>query len=185
MRSAAPAVGQRVEAAAQPIERGRRRVERVPGEVELAAVVRGKAQVAIGERIVAAIGERLQAQELAGGLGHLGVVGEQEVAVHPEVREPRADARLGLRDLVGMVDRNVVLAAAVDVEEVAQVLLRHRRALDVPAGKADAPGARPTPSAASRPAARISTARSRCACLFSPMSTRLPASSPALSRRAR
>ena len=63
--------------------------------------------------------------------------------MHPEVGEPRADARLGLRDLVGVMDGDVVLAAAVDVEEVAQVFLRHRRALDVPAGKAPSPRAVP------------------------------------------
>ena len=63
--------------------------------------------------------------------------------MHPEIGEARADPRLGLRDLVGMVDGDVVLAAAVDVEEVAQVFLRHRRALDVPAREALAPGAVP------------------------------------------
>ncbi len=63
--------------------------------------------------------------------------------MHPEIGEPRAAARLGLRDLVGVVDRDVVLAAAVDVEVVAEVLLRHRRALDVPAGEAPAPRAVP------------------------------------------
>ena len=47
--------------------------------------------------------------------------------------------QLGLRDLVRVVDRDVVLAAAVDVEVVAQILLRHGRALDVPAGEAPAP----------------------------------------------
>src|SRR6185312_3915311 len=62
---------------------------------------------------------------------------------HPEIGEARADARLGLRDLVGVVDRDGILAAAMDVEEVAEVFLRHRRALDVPAGEADAPGAWP------------------------------------------
>ena len=125
------------------LERRRRGIERIEGEVELAAVMRRKTEVAIRERIVTAVGERLEAQELAGGFRHLGVVGEQEVAVHPEIRESRAHARLGLRDLVGVVDGDMVLTAAVDVEEIAKVFLRHRRALDVPAGKAGSPGARP------------------------------------------
>ena len=63
--------------------------------------------------------------------------------MHPEIREARADARLGLRDLVGVMDGDVILAAAVDVEVVAEVFLRHRRALDVPAGKSHAPWTRP------------------------------------------
>src|SRR6266566_5284350 len=63
--------------------------------------------------------------------------------MHPEIRESRAHARLGLRDLVGMVDRNMVLAATVNVEEIAEVSLRHRRALDMPAGETLSPGALP------------------------------------------
>ena len=63
--------------------------------------------------------------------------------MHPEVRQPRSHARLGLRDLVGVMHGNVIFAAAMDVEVVAQILLRHRRALDVPTGEADAPRARP------------------------------------------
>src|SRR5208283_5577263 len=72
--------GRGVDARAQALQRRRRRIERVPGEVELAAVVRGEAQIAERERVVAAIGECLQAQELAGRLRHLGVVDEQEIA---------------------------------------------------------------------------------------------------------
>src|SRR5262249_57330343 len=65
------------------------------------------------------------------------------VAVHPEVREARSGPRLGLRDLVGVVNRDVVLAAAMDVEEVAEIFLRHGRALDVPARETLAPGTVP------------------------------------------
>ena len=63
--------------------------------------------------------------------------------MHPEVRQAGPVAGLGLGDLVGVMHGHMVLAAAVDVEERAQVLGRHRGALDVPAGEADAPGARP------------------------------------------
>ena len=46
-------------------------------------------------------------------------------------------------DLVGVVDRDVIFAAAVDVEVRSQVLGRHGRAFDVPAGEAAPPRAIP------------------------------------------
>ena len=108
------------------IQRRRRGVERLESEVELAAIMRRKTEIAIRERVVAAVGQRFEAEEFAGRLRHLGVVGEKEVAMHPEIREPGAHARLGLRDLVRVMNRDVIFAAAVDVEEIAQVFLRHR-----------------------------------------------------------
>ena len=48
-----------------------------------------------------------------------------------------------LHDLVLMVRKNEIEAAAVDVEALAQIGLAHGRALDVPAGPAAAPGALP------------------------------------------
>ena len=45
-----------------------------------------------------------------------------------------------LRDLVLVVREHEIVAAAVDVEAVAEDLERHRRALDVPAGPARSPG---------------------------------------------
>ena len=51
--------------------------------------------------------------------------------MHPEIREPRADARLGLRDLVRVMDGDVILAAAMDVEEVAQGVQPLRGRLDM------------------------------------------------------
>src|SRR5205823_10758433 len=47
-------------------------------------------------------------------------------------------------DLVLVVREDQVEAAAVDVERGAEVLVRHRRALQVPAGTPTAPGRRPT-----------------------------------------
>src|SRR4029079_13441863 len=63
--------------------------------------------------------------------------------MHPEIGQARADPGLGLGDLVGVMDGNMVLAPAVDVEIVAEIFLRHRRAFDMPPGKADTPWARP------------------------------------------
>jgi hypothetical protein len=60
--------------------------------------------------------------------------------------QPRADPllavseeRLALRDLVGVVDRDVIDAARVNVEVPAEVLDRHHRALEMPTGRARAP----------------------------------------------
>ena len=59
--------------------------------------------------------------------------------MHPDAREGFAARGLGLRDLVLVVREDQVAAAAVHVEVHAEQLLRHRRALDVPAGPAIAP----------------------------------------------
>ena len=56
---------------------------------------------------------------------------------------PIAERALGLGDLVLVVREDQIGAAAVDVERLAEVAVRHRRALDVPARTPRAPGARP------------------------------------------
>ena len=58
--------------------------------------------------------------------------------MHPELRE-RMPQRARLRDLVLVVREDQVEPAAVDLEHGPEVLLRHRRALDVPARPAAAP----------------------------------------------
>ena len=66
---------------------------------------------------------------------HLLALDLQEAVVHPVSRHqlgvPMRAARLG--DLVLVVREDEVDAAAVDVERLAEVAPRHRRALDVPA----------------------------------------------------
>ena len=62
----------------------------------------------------------------------------------------------GLRDLVFVVRKNQVDAAAVDIEGLAQQRVRHRRTFDVPAGAAPAPRRMPSPEAR---ASTASTAR--------------------------
>ena len=82
-------------------------------------------------------------EEVALGLGHLLVVDVDEAVVHPVVRERLVIAALGLRDLVLVVREDEVLAAAVDVDGLAEVAAIHCGALDMPAGTAVAPGALP------------------------------------------
>ena len=80
------------------------------------------------------------------------------VCIQCRAKLPGAERALGLRDLVLVVREDQVGAAAVDVERLAEVAVRHRRALDVPARAARSPRARPTTA---RPAWPPSTARSR------------------------
>ncbi len=75
-------------------------------------------------------------------LGHLLAAGGQPGVVHPVAGET-VTGRDRLRDLVLVVREDEVEPAAVDVERRAQVLRRHRRALQVPAGAAAAPRRRP------------------------------------------
>ena len=84
-----------------------------------------------------------QQLEVAQRLAHLLGVDLQHAAVHPVVRERAAARGLALRALVLVVREHEVGAAAVDVEGKPQVLARHGRALDVPAGTAHAPGRLP------------------------------------------
>ena len=84
-----------------------------------------------------------QQQEVAQRLAHLLVVDLQHAAVHPVIGEGAAACGLGLGALVLVMREHQVGAAAVDIERQAQVLARHSRALDVPAGTALAPRAFP------------------------------------------
>ena len=66
-----------------------------------------------------------------------------QAVVQPVACERLAGERLRLRQLVFMMGELQVEAAAVNVERDTQQLLAHRRAFDVPAGSARAPGAVP------------------------------------------
>ena len=75
---------------------------------------------------------------LAGNAGGL-----HQAVVHPERGHRTVVQRLALGDLVLVVRKDEVETAAVDVEVRPEDRLAHRRALDVPAGTAGAPGALP------------------------------------------
>ena len=77
-------------------------------------------------------------QRVAERLAHLLAGGGDPRVVQP-VRRERVPGRARLGLLVLVVGEAQVDAAAVDVEGAAEVLLRHRRALDVPAGPAPSP----------------------------------------------
>jgi hypothetical protein len=76
---------------------------------------------------------RGEAADVAVRLRHLRVAELQHPVVHPQPRERAPACRQRLRRLVLVVGEEQVAAPAVDVELDAEQLLRHRRALDVPA----------------------------------------------------
>ena len=78
--------------------------------------------------------------DVAQRLGHLFAFHHHIAVVHPDAHEFPAPVRTrALRDLVLVVGKDQVVAAAVDVEGFAQVLLAHGRALQVPARPPAAP----------------------------------------------
>src|SRR5579884_1019429 len=82
--------------------------------------------------------------QVAERLGHLDAVEPDHAGVQPAAHEGRlAGEVLGLGDLAGVVGEDEVVAAAVDVDGVAEVVGGHGAALDVPAGAAGPPGAGP------------------------------------------
>ena len=82
--------------------------------------------------------------QVAQALRHLLALELQHAVVDPVAGKRLSGEALGLGDLVLMVRKDQVVAAAVDVDLVAQVQQVHRRAFDVPARPALAPRAVPT-----------------------------------------
>ena len=75
-----------------------------------------------------------QGEKIAGTFRHFLVIDEEVAAVHPIIRESFPGERLRLRDLVLMMRKEVVDAAHVDVNLLAEVAIITRAAFDVPAG---------------------------------------------------
>ena len=89
-----------------------------------------------------AIGEVEEVGEVAERLRHLLAAHLDEAVVHPVAGE-RAAERQRLGPLVLVVGEGEVLAAAVEIEVLAQQVQRHHDALGVPARPPLAPGGRP------------------------------------------
>ena len=106
---------------------------------------------------VAAGQEVGQRGEVAERLRHLGALDLDPAVVHPVPGEGLAVGD-GLRPLVLVVRERQVLAAAVQVESLAQQVERHDHALGVPPGPARPPRRRPSWA---RPPSPSSTGRSR------------------------
>src|SRR5690349_17747803 len=76
-------------------------------------------------------------------LRHLRPINLQEFSMAPEAAERLARRSFALCDLVFMMRKDEINPATVDVERFAQVLHRHRRALEVPARTAPSEGSVP------------------------------------------
>src|SRR6202034_3988015 len=93
------------------------------------------------------LAQLMNRHEVPFGLRHLLAFDLKEAVVHPVIRHNRrVEGATRLRDLVLVMGKDEIDAAAVDVEDLAEIFPRHRRAFDVPAGTAgrsDAGGRRP------------------------------------------
>ena len=82
-------------------------------------------------------------KRIAQALAHLDAVQRQRAGEHPVTGKRLAIGRFALGDFTFIVRENVVDAAAVNIECMAQIFAGHRRTFDMPAGKAFAPRAGP------------------------------------------
>ena len=125
----------------QPAERFVGLLQRVPREAQLLAVVARQQQVSQRRRPEALIDDVFDVVDVAERLGHLLVVDDQVLDVHPEPRERRARGAFALGDLVFVVRENEVDPAGMQIDgRLAEQPQRHRRAFQVPAR---APGTQP------------------------------------------
>ena len=126
----------------QTLERRLVHLERLLGVVERGAIVCGQHEHTDG--LVAVLLSRVAYhEEIALGLRHLLVVDGQEAIVQPVMCKGAAICALGLCNLVLVVREGQVKTARVNVDRGSEVLVDHRRALDVPARTAFAPGCLP------------------------------------------
>ena len=110
--------------------------------IERAAVVRAHDEKA--DRLGVELLQHLaDGEEVAQRLRHLFVVDVDEAVVHPHLGQRHAVGAFALGDFVFVVRKLQIGTAAVDVEGFAQQCAAHGRALDVPAGAAEAIGAVP------------------------------------------
>src|SRR5689334_23749448 len=82
--------------------------------------------------------------EIPQALGHFLALDLQEAVMHPDIGERMpAMGTFALRDLVFVVRKGEIDAAAMNVEAFTQQAFAHGRAFDMPARPAAAPGAVP------------------------------------------
>ena len=162
LRPPAVARAQRVDRHHQPLEPRQRRRQILPGELQLAAVMRLEAHQPIGERVEARVDQRLERREVARRLRHLArrVRRGSCCASRCARRCPsQPQIRLVLRDLVGVVDLAVVDPAGVDVERDAEILCGSSPSIRGASPARRGPRASPIPSGAVSPGGRLAPDR--------------------------
>ena len=107
------------------------------------APVLGRLQVEADHLRLDLLRHVLDQEEVLLRFRHLGAAQEHEPVLDPVAREGLSGRRLGLRDLVLVMREDQVLPPSVEIEGLAEVLHRHRGALDVPSRAPRTPRARP------------------------------------------
>ena len=83
-------------------------------------------------------------EEVAQGFGHFLTLDLQHFVVHPDLCKTALGMRTAaLRDLILMMRKQQIIAAAMNIKTMAKKLIRHRRAFDMPARASTSPGAWP------------------------------------------
>src|SRR6266516_1822597 len=105
--------------------------------------MREETLVAERQRVEAELFDLVDLERVARGLRHLHAVRKKMLPMHPAADDGVSECSFGLRDLVLVMREDVVHAAGVQVETLAEIFRAHRRTLDVPAGIAGSPGRLP------------------------------------------
>ncbi len=112
--------------------------------IEEDRVAVGGIQNQVSERIRAVLREEfLDGDDVADGLGHLLVAEAEHTVMDPVAGEGLAGEAFALGDLVLMVREDQVVAAAMNINRVAEEMMVHRGAFNMPTRAAGAPGAVP------------------------------------------
>ena len=124
----------------QALPAGRCGLQGLGGEIERFAVVRLQHEQPQGHRADARFEQGADGGEVAERFAHLLPAHIHHAVVQPPARQFFSGGRFRLGDLVFVVGKDQIGATKMDVDRVAQLLAHHRRAFDVPAGTARAPG---------------------------------------------
>src|SRR5581483_380151 len=125
---------------AQVVEVGLSGAQPLLGECKLRAILGAEAEDPEGERIELRGGKVGEQGKLARALAYLvAALSNQEGVMDEAADEGTAGRALGLRDLVLVMDRNMIHAAGMDIDGFAEVFHRHRRTFDVPSGVSASP----------------------------------------------
>ena len=82
-------------------------------------------------------------KEVVERFAHLDLIHRNKAVVHPVMSKFLAVCRLRLGDLIFMMREDQVFATAMNINRISQILARHRRAFNMPAGTSFRPGRSP------------------------------------------
>src|SRR6185369_4107963 len=101
-------------------------------EVQLLAISHGYEQITNRQRVVSLLEKIAQREEIPLRLRHLFAFHKQMFPMDPEPNERVTCCSFALRDFVFMMRKDVIHAAAMDVERVAKILHRHSGTFKMP-----------------------------------------------------